>query len=264
MENFIRAMVLLAHCVAASQAFAAPPASMSQREALAGLEAYRETLATASNRCSLGFLAAGSPFTITRVSDWNQNSGMIEADQLLEVNGVAIRSETDLHEALDKLEFLDPVTLVLSRNDEVLRVHTRCQDGTSVNRAREEALLHASEGRWDECIRATYMEEVYWGGANSQSAALRLWCNRARGLSDADVYDLHTPSETLSRLDAHLIYEHADNLLDELQHVPGGLDGLRMTLYNTIRLLDDSGYLLLSSELDTKFSALDRKLIASR
>ncbi len=262
MENFLRAMVLLAHCVAASESMAATPVSTSQREALAGLEEYRKSVATTSNRCAPGFLGAGSPFTITRLSDWNQDSGIFEADQVLEINGLAIAGEADLQAALNELEFPDSVTIDLSRNDEVFRVYTRCQDGTSVSHAREEALMRASEGRWDECIRATYMEEVYWGGANSQSAALRLWCHRARSPSDES--GLSAPTQELSRLDAHFIYEHADYLLDEIQHVPGGLDGLRMTLYNTIRQLDNSGYLLLSRELDAKFAALDRKLIAGR
>lgn len=262
MENVLRAMALLAHCMMLTSALAAGAGNSPQQLAFAGLEEFRATYDAADpHRCSLGFLGAGSPFIITRVSDLFQESGVLESDQLVQLNDIEISDASDLYAALDDLDASDSVTLRLTRNEQAVRVHISCRDGTSFYRAREDALVRASEGRWQDCIRATYLEEIYWGGANSQSAALRLWCHRASKSSNIEDSGQH---ESLNKISAHFVFEYANHLINEFQHVPGGIDALRLTLYSSIRELDDGGYLLLSSELDAKLSAVERRLVARR
>ena len=112
--------------------------------------------------------------------------------------------------------------------------------------ARSNALAGAEDGRWDDCVRATYQEEFHWGGANSESAGLRLWCHQAQ-------YD----TADFTRIDAQFMYEHTTLLLDELQHVPGWIKLNHKGFVGRIRQIDDGGHAALSAQLRARLAFID-------
>lgn len=237
MVNQIRLIVVIGVSILFGSIANADERSYLGTESLSGLDLFDDTYGPSDSRCGLGFIGYGSPVVVTRVSAWPRANWVEEADQLVRINGVAISQKSDLHSALDTVPANDRVSLVVLRDDNEIEINAPCQESSPILEAREEALIGISEGRWQACISATIMEEIRWGGPNSQSAGLRLWCHQAQLHRS---FKLEKASASLSRLHAQLIYDYASLLLDELQYVPTGLEDLRSTLETRIQLLDEA------------------------
>ncbi len=237
MVNQIRLIVVIGIGIFFGSIANADERSFLGTDSLSGLDLFDDTYGPSDSRCGLGFIGYGSPVVVTRVSAWSRAGWVEEADQLVEINGVAISQKSDLHSALDTVSANDKISLVVLRDESELEINALCQESTPILEAREEALIGVSEGRWQACMSATIMEEIRWGGPNSQSAGLRLWCHQAQLHRS---FKIEEASSSLSRLHAQLIYDYARLLLDELQYVPNGLEDFRSTLKTRIQLLDES------------------------
>jgi S1-C subfamily serine protease len=212
---------------------------------LTGLEFFDVTFGPGASACELGFLAAGSPLVVTRRSAWVEDDGVLEADRVLAVDGKAVTNGSGLRDALGSRNLGERVGLSVSRGNEELELQMHCRDASDILGAREDALISATQSRWNDCIRATYVEEMLWGGPNSQSAGLRLWCHQARQRAEVPA-----ASDTLQPLDARLIYEYVARLLTELRYVRGNADEIRARLTYQARRISASGHADLAAELD--------------
>lgn len=212
----------------------------SGTDSLSGLDLFDDTYGPSDSRCGLGFVAYGSPVVVTRVSGMLRDDWVTEADQLVKINGAPIHRKFDMHSVLDAVSPNEEISVTVLRNGVQVKVKRRCQVSTPILEARQEALVGASEGRWDVCISATIMEEIRWGGANSQTAGLRLWCHQARIHRSRGIKN---DPATISRLHAQLIYDYATLLLDELRHVPDSLDEFKSSLKTHIQFLDENSTL---------------------
>ncbi len=257
MENRFQGIILLGLMLTVNGIAMAGETNGTKTASLTGLDLLGETYGPSGSHCSLGFMGFGSPVIVTRVSVSLPDNWVTEADQLLSVNGRTIQHESDLHAALDSVGPNELVTITVLRDKGQIEVNTVCRAATPILRAREEALIGASEGRWDTCIRATYMEEISWGGSNSQSAGLRLWCHQARILRSHTEKNAPSPA-SISRLHAVLIYEYAKLLLDELQHVPNGLVELRSTLQLRVNQFGSIGQSLQYGEVSAGRILIDQ------
>ena len=237
MVNQIRLIVVIGIGILFGNIANADERSYLGTDSLSGLDLFDDTYGPSDSRCGLGFIGYGSPVVVTRVSALTRAGWVEEADQLVEINGVSINQKSDMHAALDTVSANDKISLVVLRDESEIEVNALCQESTPILEAREEALIGVSEGRWQACISATIMEEIRWGGPNSQSAGLRLWCHQAQLHRS---FKIEEASSSLSRLHAQLIYDYAKLLLDELQHVPTGLEDFRSALKTRIQLLDEN------------------------
>jgi hypothetical protein len=233
MENRCRQIYIVVALLIINSAVSASEQPVANDDSLTGLEVFGETYGPSGSHCSLGFIGFGSPVIVTRVSTWVKENWVVEADHLLTANGQSIRDESDLRDALESVSANGQIELTVLRAGERINISAECHEATPILEAREEALQGASEGRWDVCIRATYMEELHWGGANSQSAGIRLWCHQARILRSHS--EPGFSASTISRLHVKLILEYASLLHDELQYVPGDLGNLRKALNLTLQ-----------------------------
>jgi hypothetical protein len=212
---------------------------------LTGLEFFDDTFGPGASTCELGFLAAGSPLVVTRRSAWVEDDGVLEADRVLAVDGKVVTNGSGLRDALGSRDLGERVGLSVSRDNEELELQVHCRDASDILGAREDALISATQSRWNDCIRATYVEEMLWGGPNSQSAGLRLWCHQARERAQVPA-----ASDTLRPLDARLIYEYVVRLLTELRYVHGNADEIRARLTYEARRISASGHADLAAELN--------------
>ncbi len=257
MKSFFGATAILIACATLSNSASADVIDDWQRQAQLQLDSFRKNFDTDEGSCSLGILGAGSPVIVTRVSPLLQGTTLLESDRLLAINGVPVRGAADLRTTLGGLTPHRRLTVTVERGDETVELRTVCQDAMPVFRAHIEALTAAADGQWDECIDKTYLEELHWGGANSQSAGLRLWCHRAKGTAATQKWKVHSTAEHLSRIDAQFIFEHVNLLFEEMQHVPGGVSGLQSRLASRIQQIDESGHWDLSSQLRTKLASVE-------
>ncbi|HNP34715.1 MAG TPA: hypothetical protein PKK10_02575 [Woeseiaceae bacterium] len=244
MKNLARlaaATVLSVGCLCSHVALCVETANS---QPLTGLEMFDETFGPAASNCELGVLAVGSPLVVTRVSAWT-DLGISEADRIVAVNGKPVVDGKGLRDALAARPLLGAVAISLSRGDEFRRVTVQCRDAGEILRIREEALTSVMQSRWDDCIRATYVEEMLWGGPNSQSAGLRLWCHQSRTgtLRSAG-------SAELEALDAQLLFEYVQRLLVELQYAAGDNHEIRARLNYQAQRIADSGYVELAASLN--------------
>lgn len=246
MENLHRVFISFVGCAALLFLSVTCRAGETQHAYFSWLDMLDQSYGPTESRCGLGFVGFGSPLVVTRVSSWTTPEGLTEADVLLAVNEKTIRRESDLNGTLKLFGPGDHVTLSVLRGGDSVQIDAVCQDVTSVLQARSDALAGAEEGRWDDCIKATYQEEFHWGGANSESAGLRLWCHQAQ-------YD----TAELTRIDAQFMYEHTNLLLDELKHVPGWIRLNHKRLIARIHKIGDSGYAALSAQLQARLSFID-------
>lgn len=212
---------------------------------LTGLELFDDTFGPADGRCGLGFLATGEPLTVTRTPSWYAGNVTV-ADNVTEVNGVAVENNADLKRVVRALEPGQPVELTLVRDDAPVKVRTRCRDATELLHAREEILSNATNAEWTDCIRATYVEEMRWGGSNSQTAGLRLWCQRSRARA------VTGSSNGLTPLDARLLVDYVEQLHGELAHVPNRDEHLLNALERQPQRIAASGYPQLAAALSDK------------
>ena len=257
MKNWIGAIIFLNIFAILSNPAVAEGIDEWQQQAHLQLNSFRNNLGASTNYCSLGFLGAGSPVIVTRVSPLFQGTALLESDRLLAVNGNPVRGASELRDILRSLTPDLRVTLTIERGQDTIEIRTACQDAMPVFRAHIDALSAAADGHWDDCISNTYLEELHWGGANSQSAGLRLWCHRARTALAPEKWKLDPTSEHLTQIDAQFMYEHANLLLEEMQYVPGGVNGLRGTVASRIQQIDESGHRRLSSQLRTKLASAE-------
>lgn len=212
---------------------------------LTGLEYFDETFGPGASACELGFLAVGSPLVVTRTSAWADDDGVLEADRVLAVDGRAVNNGAGLRDALGSRDIGDRIGLSVSRGNRQLELRLHCRDASEILSMREAALVSAMQSRWNDCIRATYAEEMLWGAPNSQSAGLRLWCHQAgRRAGTASA------SGVLRPMEARLIYEYIARLLDELRYVTGDTDEIRARLIHQARRIAASGHTNLAAELD--------------
>jgi hypothetical protein len=86
---------------------------------------------------------------------------------------------------------------------------------------------------------------MLWGGPNSQSAGLRLWCHQARQRSQS----LGTAYE-LQALDARLLFEYVERLLVELRYASGDTAELRARLDYQAQRIAESGHTDLAEALN--------------
>lgn len=225
--------------VAASEPPTADP------HAVTGLEMFDQTFGPATSSCELGFLAVGAPLVVTRLSAFADSDGLIEADTIIAVNGKPVADGSGLRDALGSLKLSEGVGLVVQRDKQPLPITLQCRDASELLLLREEALQSAMASRWNDCIHATYAEEMLWGGPNSQSAGLRLWCHQARQRSQS----LGTAYE-LQPLDARLLFEYVERLLVELRHASGDTAELRARLDYQAQRIAESGHTDLAEALN--------------
>ena len=217
-------------------------------KALTGLEFFDQTFGPAASSCELGIVATGSPLVILRTSRFAEEGGLATSDRILAVDGRPVPDQEALRAVLGSRYSADSVDVTIYRDDEVIDVPLGCRDATPVLDAREEALDSASESRWNDCIKATYVEEMHWGGPNSQSAGLRLWCHRtSQGEAAAD-------AATLNPMHARLLYEYVTNLLVESQSVAGISEEFRARLDREARRIAESGHTEIASNLSAQLA----------
>lgn len=222
----------------------AGPAGAPGATPLTGLELFDQTFGPGTSSCELGIVAVGAPLVITRTSGWVEDDGLLVSDRIVSVNSVPVRDHAGLRNALGSASPDSRVELSVVREDRIASVETDCGDATDILRVREEALLSATESRWNDCIRATYAEEMLWGGPNSLSAGLRLWCHQARRKSH-----LQSPDAPIGRMDAQLIFEYAQRLLVELGNTSGYEAELQERLRAQAQRFADGGHPELAAEL---------------
>lgn len=245
MESLARAAIVLLLCIGhAGLAVAAEtPAPVS----VTGLDFFEQTFGPAASSCELGIIASGSPLVITRTSLWADEAGLEPADRLLAVDGRPVSDHAALRTALGNRISAESVELLIYRDDDLVKVPVHCRDATPVLDAREEALDSASESRWNDCVRATYIEELHWGGSNSQSAGLRLWCHRASQTTASG-------ENVLNPMHARLLYEYVSNLLVESMSVSGISDEFRARLDHEARRIAESGHPEIADNLSAQLS----------
>ena len=235
MENLPRLAALIGTCTLFCVSTASLAGERTGMEALSGLDLFEETYGPSDSHCNLGFIGYGSPLTVTRVSSLYRDGGFVEADEFVAVNDQPVSNKADLHAALSTVAPDQKLSIVVVRDDEKVSIDARCNASTLVLTARRDALVGASEGRWQACLDATIVEEMSWGGPNSQSAGLRLWCHQSMQLRSRSPSDA---TAAISRLEAQLSYDYASLLLDELQYVADDLDPLRSALQETVVAFD--------------------------
>jgi len=247
MENLARAALCVLLCTGlAGTGIAVEPSSPAS---LTGLEFFDQTFGPADSSCELGIVAAGSPLVILRTSQFAKAGGLAPSDRILAVDGRPVPDHAALRSALGDRDSAHQVDVTVYRNDGVVIVPMHCRDATPVLDAREEALDSASESRWNDCVRATYVEEMHWGGSNSQSAGLRLWCHRAsqRAVKGED-------AGTLNPMHARLLYDYMSNLLFESQSVSGISDEFRARLDYEAQRIADSGHPGIASNISARLA----------
>lgn len=247
MENLARAALCVLLCTGpAGTALAAEPSSPAS---LTGLEFFDQTFGPAASSCELGIIASGSPLVILRTSQFAEAGGLVPSDRVLAVDGRPVPDHAALRAVLGSRDSADGIDVTVYRDDEVINVPLHCRDATPILDAREEALDSASESRWNDCIRATYVEDFLWGGSNSQSAGLRLWCHRASRAGETG-----DDSQSLNPMHARLLYEYVSNLLIESRSVAGISDEFRERLDRARQLISDSGHTEIASNLSAQLS----------
>ena len=247
MESLARAAFALLLCIghAGTTIAAEPPAPVS----LTGLDFFEQTFGPAASSCEIGIIASGSPLVITRTSTWAQEAGLVTSDRVLAVDGQPVSDHAALRSALGSRNSPGRVELMVYRGDDLVHIPVRCRDATPILDAREEALDSASESRWNDCVRATYVEEMHWGGSNSQSAGLRLWCHRSsHAAMNGD------GNGRLNPIHARLLYEYLSNLLIESTSVSGISDEFRARLDYEARRIADAGHLEIADNLATRIA----------
>jgi hypothetical protein len=250
MENCARAAGLIA-CLFFTAGVSAGELADAQTRSVTGLEFFEQTYGPAASTCELGFLASGSPLIVTRTSSWVADDGIAVSDRVAAVDGLPVSDYAGLRSALASRNHTGAVDLSIYRGDEALEIKVSCQDATKILLAREEALLSAAESRWNDCIHATYAEELFWGGPNSLSAGLRLWCHQASLRTNP------LPStESIRPIGAFLMYEYAVQLLEELSHVPGNNDEIHARLSYQTERISDSGHEDLANSLNQMLATL--------
>lgn len=247
MESLARAAlcVLLCTGIAGTSAAVEPSATAS----LTGLEFFDQTFGPAASSCELGILASGAPLVVTRTSLWAEEAGLVPSDRILAVDGRPVPDHSALRSVLGSRDSADGVDIMVYRDDEVISIPVRCRDATPVLDAREEALDSASESRWTDCVRATYVEEMHWGGPNSQSAGIRLWCQRAGQRASGGI-----EAASLNPMHARLLYEYVSNLLVESQSVSGISDEFRARLDREAQRIADSGHVEIARNLSAQIA----------
>lgn len=236
-----RAALLAAALLYALTPAAAETASGDRK--LTGMELFDDTFGPATSSCELGFLAVGSPLVVTRTSAWADEGGVRESDRILAADGRPVNDGAALRDALGLQAERAAVDLSVQRGGQTFDITVHCRDASEILRARKLALQSALRNEWNDCIRATYVEEMLWGGPNSQSAGLRLWCHQARQGIDAGATDLKP-------LDAQLLFEYAERLIVELRYTDGDTTELRSRLDFQSKRIADSGHADLASTLN--------------
>ena len=92
MENLKRVSAALALGIIINGPVSADDDGIDRQADLTGLELFDRMFGPAESRCDLGFLASGSPLTVTRISAWANNDGIAPADEVESINGVSILS----------------------------------------------------------------------------------------------------------------------------------------------------------------------------
>ena len=247
MESLARAAIVLLLCI--GHAGIAVAAETPAPVWVTGLDFFEQTFGPAASSCELGIIASGSPLVITRTSLWADEAGLEPADRLLAVDGRPVSDHAALRTALGSRISAEGVELLIYRDDDLVKVPVHCRDATPVLDAREEALDSASESRWNDCVRATYIEELHWGGSNSQSAGLRLWCHRAsQSSTNAE------GSGILNPIHARLLYEYVSNLLVESTSVSGISEEFRARLDYEARRIAESGHSEIADTLSAQLA----------
>lgn len=257
MQNSLKALVVLA-CLGGEAASASPNTERPQLPSAAPTITHHGVSAAINDSCHLGFISAGSPLVITRISPLLAQGGIEVSDRLLEINGVTIEDQVGMAAVVSDSSPGDDVTLLVARDNQAIRVRATCTNGDDTLQARYDALKSAADGDWDACIRHTLVEEVHWGGISSQSAGLRLWCHQGKSASERA-----GAAQGMTRVGAQFVFDYLNALLDEIRHVPGGMAGVRLYVSDGIRLLDNNGHWLLSRELSNKLQTLDSDLLAA-
>ena len=248
MESRARAALAALLCTGLAGIATAAEPPVPGVQALTGLEFFDQTFGPAASSCELGIVATGSPLVILRTSQFAEAGGLAASDRILAVDGRPVPDHEALRAVLGSRYSAGGVDVTIYRGDEVIDVPVGCRDATPVLDAREEALDSASESRWNDCIRATYVEEMHWGGSNSQSAGLRLWCHRTgQGAAASD-------EATLNPMHARLLYEYVTSLLVESQSIAGISDEFRARLDREARRIADSGHTEIASSLSAQLA----------
>ena len=249
MENFMRAIGAIA-CWLYAVAASASDLPALEATPLTGLEFFGKTYGPATSACDLGFIAVGSPMVVSRTSSWSSGNGVAVSDRLLAVNGNVVHDYDSLTSALRHISRKETVELSVFRAGRHVDVEIQCYDATKLIMAREEVLASATESRWNDCIRATYAEELLWGGPNSISAGLRLWCHQSSLRTDE-----HAQTNAMHPIGAFLMYDYGVQLVEELSRVPGNFDEIRAQVNTQSKRISDSGREDLAASLNELLAA---------
>ncbi|MEM8942631.1 MAG: PDZ domain-containing protein [Pseudomonadota bacterium] len=217
--------------------------------ALTGLELLDETLGPAESRCSLGFLAGGSPLKVTRTAGPDGESKLTTGDEVVSINQHPTRNAQDARDVMRTLSAGDRVELRIVRHNETKRIRARCGDAQDVLKARADVLTSATSEQWLACIRATYREELLWGGSNSQSAGLRLWCEQSKQRTRPA-----TTTIGLSAMSAQLLHDYAAQLLVELPFLAAKKEDLLEQVSYEAGRIKRGGHAALAQSLEEKIS----------
>jgi len=216
------------------------------------LETMSESLERLDNGeavCGIGVQDAWNR-TIVNVSDAGAANNLQPGDEIMTVNGEDTVDEPGSFQKLvRKFSSNDQLTLTVMRSGEAIDLKTSCIDGSEKFGLQAEMLRFAAKGKWKKCVATSKNIDALDGRKSLFTATYRNTC------IEANRCGWRCKNPTL--VDARSLYEVN---VTELEAVTLGnvkIGGVKTSVQNGIKWLEEAGYADLATDLQSRFSAAD-------
>ena len=199
--------------------------------------------------CGIGVQDAWNR-TVVNISEAGTANGLQPGDEIMSVNDERTEDEPGSFQKLvRKFSADDQLTLTVMRSGETIDLYAKCIDGSEKFGLQAEMLRFAAKGKWKQCVATSHNIDTLDGRKSLFTATYRNTC------IEANRCGWRCKNPTL--VDAKSLYEVN---VTELEAVTLGnvrIGGVKTSVQNGIKWLEDAGYADLATDLQTRFNAAD-------
>ena len=214
------------------------------------LETMSESLGRLDNGeavCGIGVQDAWNR-TVVNVSEAGAANGLQAGDEIMSVNDEETEDKAGSFQKLVRqFSADDRLTLNVMRDGEEIDLNASCIDGTEKFSLQAEMLRFAAKGKWKQCVATSQNIDALDGRKSLFTATYRNTC------IEANRCGWRCKKPTL--VDAKSLYEVN---VTELEAVTLGnvkISGVKTSVQNGIKWLEEAGYANLATDLQSRLSA---------
>jgi hypothetical protein len=249
-KNKIVCSVLIFGMLAATSAQAGSYKLAVKRYMKGHLETMSESLERLDNGeavCGIGVQDAWNR-TVVRVSEAGAANGLRSGDEIMSVNDEQTENEPGSYEKLvRKFSAEDQLRLTVMRSGAAVELNASCMDGSEKFGLQAEMLRFAAKGKWKQCIATSHNIDTLDGRKSLFTATYRNTC------IEANRCGWRCKNPTL--VDAKSLYEVNVTELEAVTMGNVDIVGVKTSVQNGIKWLEETGYADLAADLQSRFNA---------